>query len=495
MKRMALVGLILGGRLVPGLAGTWVVVDTGQDVCYDNRAPVAGFATGRFSGQDAQFTGAQPSYRDNGDGTVSDLTTGLMWSKAVDPRKVNLAEGNRIAQAMTLGGHTDWRVPTIKELYSLIDFRGVTGAVEPEKMQVGSRVSAPPTAIPYLNTDFFDFLYGDGDAGERFIDSQWLTSTKYVATTMDGAETLFGVNFADGRIKGYPVKTPDPRRPEKKFYARYVRGTTGYGRNDLVDQGDGTVADRATGLIWARQDSGVPMTWEEALRYAENFSLAGHDDWRLPNAKELQSLVDYSRSPDTTDSPAIDKIFQTTSLTNEAGKKDWPFFWTSTTHVDGPDASPAVYVAFGRAIGMMHGKVMDVHGAGAQRSDPKTGRARIGHGPQGDAQRVKNFVRCVRGGSGLAAPVRSETDSSKYPLTVRVGGKAHQPAEMDFSPKPMGAPGGGWFVGRLDRDGDGKVSRQEFDGPPEHFARFDKNGDGFLGADEAPSGPPPGPPR
>ncbi len=53
------------------------------------------------------------------------------------------------------------------------------------------------------------------------------------------------------------------------------------------------------------------------------------------------------------------------------------------------------------------------------------------------------------------------------------------------------------FIERLDKDGDGKVSRREFDGPSEHFGDFDKNGDGYITKDEAPTGPPPGgrPPR
>jgi ribonuclease BN (tRNA processing enzyme) len=46
------------------------------------------------------------------------------------------------------------------------------------------------------------------------------------------------------------------------------------------------------------------------------------------------------------------------------------------------------------------------------------------------------------------------------------------------------------FIQRLDKDGDGKVSRAEFDGPPEHFTDFDKNSDGFITEDEAPQGPP-----
>ncbi|WP_372841137.1 DUF1566 domain-containing protein [Phaeovulum sp.] len=131
---------------------------------------------------------------------------------------------------------------------------------------------------------------------------------------------------------------------------------------------------------------------------AQNY--LGHDDWRVPNVKELQGLVDYTRSPDTTGSAALDPIFEITEITNEAGQVDYPFHWSSTTHVN---ISPrpgayAAYVSFGRAMGYMNGWT-DVHGAGAQRSDPKAGDAADypeGHGPQGDAIRILNYVRLVR---------------------------------------------------------------------------------------------------
>ncbi|MBM3499650.1 MAG: DUF1566 domain-containing protein [Armatimonadetes bacterium] len=63
-------------------AGTYVVVDTGQVACYDSVQEIAAPLPGQaFFGQDAQYAGAQPGYRDNGDGTVSDLNTGLMWQR------------------------------------------------------------------------------------------------------------------------------------------------------------------------------------------------------------------------------------------------------------------------------------------------------------------------------------------------------------------------------------------------------------------------------
>jgi Protein of unknown function (DUF1566) len=204
---------------------------------------------------------------------------------------------------------------------------------------------------------------------------------------------------------------PRRRGGVHRLYVRYVRGNPNYGVNQLKDNGDGTVTDQATGLMWSKADSGSGMNWEAALRWVqarngENY--LGHDDWRLPNAKELQSIVDYRRTPDAPDpgrrGPAIAPIFQVTRLRD--GR--YPFFWTSTTHLDGPvdrAGSNAVYVAFGEALGYLRvppsapPRLFDVHGAGAQRSDPKTGNPANfpqGRGPQGDVIRIFNFVRCVR---------------------------------------------------------------------------------------------------
>jgi hypothetical protein len=145
------------------------------------------------------------------------------------------------------------------------------------------------------------------------------------------------------------------------------------------------------------------MDWEDALAWVQQKNAEqylGYSDWRLPNAKELQSIVDYTRSPDTTDSAAIDPLFTVSEIVNEAGEKDYPFYWTGTTHArsDG-NGTNAVYVCFGRSLGFMNGQWLDVHGAGAQRSDPKTGNPDdypSYFGPQGDVSRLFNYVRCVR---------------------------------------------------------------------------------------------------
>ncbi len=110
--------------------------------------------------------------------------------------------------------------------------------------------------------------------------------------------------------------------------------------------------------------------------------------------------MDYQRSPATTASASINALFNCTEITNEAGEVDYPWYWSSTTHekMGGTGGDAACYVAFGRSLGNMGGWI-DIHGAGSQRSDPKVGDPADyadGHGPQGDAIRVNNYVRLVR---------------------------------------------------------------------------------------------------
>jgi len=446
------------------------VVDTGQGRCYDNRSEIR-FPSSRepFYGQDAQYDGNTPAYRDNGDGTIADLNTGLVWQKTPDSDTRSWEDAKEYAQSLSLAGCEDWRLPTIKELFSIADFRG--------NMH---------TRTPYIDTEYFDFIYPDPSAGVRDMDAQYWSSTRYVGTTMRGDQSVFGFNFADGRIKSYPIAfggSPARRGPSRgvRKYVRCVRGPA-YGINRFVDNGDGTITDRATGLMWMKADSGTAMNWQEALRHAEDLEYASHDDWRLPNVKELQTIVDYSRAPDARNpsvrGAAIDPIFQVTEM------ESW--FWTSTTHIENQFG---YYVCFGQAFSARewNEKRMNAHGAGAVRSDPKSGdpsRWAGGHGPQADEIRIYNYVRCVRGGK------------AKLRMAPRVDSRSST-AEQPPRPSVPSHTTGSRFVERLDANKDGKVSQAEFDGPLHHFRTLDRDGDGFLSEDEAPEGPPPGhkPPR
>ncbi len=383
---------------------TFPIVDTGQSKCYNNNTEITCPAIGgTFYGQDAQTTGNAPNYTDNGDGTITDNITGLMWQQSADTDgdhdidaadKLSYTNANAYCANLSLGGHTDWELPDIKTLYSLMNFSGIDPS--------GYDGTDTSSLTPFIDTAYFDFAYGDIAAGERIIDAQYASSTLYVSTTMNGAETMFGVNFADGRIKGYPTGPMPGQSEDKGYFVFCARNTGAYGQNNFSDNGDDTITDSATGLMWTQDDSGSGLTWEEALAWVEtqnNANYRGCNDWRLPNVKELQSIVDYSRSPDTTNSAAIDSLFNVTAITNEAGNTDYPFYWSSTTHANMVNGANGAYMAFGRAMGYMNSTWIDVHGAGAQRSDPKAGDPAdypTGHGPQGDAIRINNYVRLVR---------------------------------------------------------------------------------------------------
>jgi hypothetical protein len=359
-------------------AESYPIVDTGQTKCYDNHGEIAPPKPGQpFHGQDAQFPRHPASYTLSADGlTVQDQVTGLTWQRSPDTDgdgaltrrdKLTLAGAGALParlNAARFGGFDDWRLPTIKELFSLFDGRG-TDPSGPMNMD-------PARLTPFIDLKHFKFAYGDTRAGERIIDSQYASSTKYAGPGARGFDKLFGVNFADGRIKGYDLFMPGGGM-EKTFFVLCVRGNPGYGKNDFQDHHDGTITDRATGLMWSQTDSGRGLNWQEALAWVQQQNAKkhlGHADWRLPSVKELQSIVDYSRCPDATQSPALDPMFTCSVITNEVKQVDYPFYWSATTHAGLRGAEAAMYVAFGRAAGWMSPRGM-------------AGGPRGGFGPQG----------------------------------------------------------------------------------------------------------------
>ena len=503
------------------------IVDTAQAVCYDDRNAMNPPEPGQACfGQDAQFRGPQPSYRISADGlTAADLQTGLTWQRSPETNgDGKLDRGDKLSweemqkrpaqlNAAKFGGFDDWRLPSIKELYSLFDCRGTDPGGYSGNDTSGLR--------PFLDAKVFTFVYGDTSRGERIIDSQYASSNKYLCKSARGFDKVFGVNFPDGRIKGYDLQMPGGGM-QKKFFVLCVRGNPAYGKNDFHDNGDGTITDRATSLVWSKKDSGRSMNWREALAWVQEQNKArwlGHDDWRLPDVKELQSIIDYTRAPDATHSPAIDPLFECTPIRNEIGQEDFAFYWTSTTHASTNAGASADYLSFGRCGGWMSARAMaggppdrargptpegggeaqdyrwvDVHGAGSQRSDPKEGDARMfphGRGPQGDVIRILNFVRPVRGGEVAMVKLEKPTSVAPAPVGPAPGG----PAEAAV-PRPAGRPPGSPVLLALDLNGDGTLNAEELAKAPESLKALDRNHDGRLTADEfrpqgaVPFGPP-----
>ena len=128
-------------------AQPYPIVDTGQTKCYDNRNEIAPPKPGQpFYGQDAQFQTHPPSYTLSADGlTVRDNVTGLTWQRSPDTDgdgtltrrdKLTLAQAQALPaklNAAKFGGFDDWRLPSIKELYSLFDARGTDPSGPPAR--------------------------------------------------------------------------------------------------------------------------------------------------------------------------------------------------------------------------------------------------------------------------------------------------------------------------------------------------------------------------
>ena len=354
---------------------SFVAVDSGQSQCYGQGGqPIACPAAGTDDfGQDAQYAGPQPAFAlCGGDTVVVDENTGLMWQKAHNDR-ANYATAWAACDALELGGYSDWRLPTIKELFSIADFSGTQD-------DVGS--TAPSN--PYIFDDYFDIAYATDVelTGTHVV--QMMGQTWSATARPDRPEMNYFFNFFDGHLKSQ-FNTD----PAATLFYRCVRGSESGFENSLNNNNDGTVSDAATGLMWQAANGSVGadyrFTWREALAYCEGLSLGGHDDWRLPNIRELQGLVDY-----TDQDNAIDTSVFTQTIELGTG----PFFWSGTN--DEESSQFANYVCLGHCWN--HTLTADIHGPGAQRSDPKhdNGHLPVSIGDQQDLVQADNYVRCVR---------------------------------------------------------------------------------------------------
>ncbi len=347
----------------------YVQIATGQVTLYDNDgAVINSLNTGdALYGQDANYLkGEAMSHTNNGDGTITDNNSGLVWQQVPSSSDYTWQEAVDYCDDLEFAGHDDWRMPSAKELYSISDFN---------------------TGWPYIDTDYFTLA-----SGAITKDEQYWASNYYVGVTVEGgSNSAFGVNHVTGHIKAYAANASGPVGGK---YVRAVRGGD-YGTNEYIENGDSTISDSASGLMWAQNDNGAGLDWEAALSYAENADVAGYTDWRLPNVKELQGIVDYTRSPTATDGdkigPAIDPLFNCTEITNEAGNSDYAYYWTGTSanFTSGEPYYYAWYVAFGRAV---DGNGDDFHGAGGVRFDTKYEGGNLGEG----GERYYNYIRLVR---------------------------------------------------------------------------------------------------
>ncbi len=238
-------------------------------------------------GQRAPITQSQcqalTPYVDNGDGTIYDEETGLTWLQ-VDLGAMTLTQAFDACETGTWAGFDDWRLPDRNELQSLVVYKRYNPAVDPQMF--------PST---------------DADPSQGWY-----------------------VRFSDGVVSYAEATSTYQVRPVRGGQKQRLTPSQCQALTPYFDAGDAAVADANTGLMWLKTTLG-PMTWAQALATCETGTWGGHDDWRLPDRNELQSLVLYKRY-----NPAIDpqKFFDTYASA----------YWTATTNT--PLPSKAWYVRF-----------------------------------------------------------------------------------------------------------------------------------------------------
>ncbi len=203
--------------------------------------------------------------------TVVDNLSGLEWQRYVGPETYSWVEAANHCEMLTYAGKTDWRLPTPHESVGFVDY----GAA--------STLFAAP-AFPSTQGDFW-------------------TSVETVKT-----QGTYWTLTSDGRMH-QEVGSLGQR-------AICVRETDGshYGGEDNalrylesdLDVPVQIVFDSITGLTWIGSHPEIASSWPEALEYCETLEYAGFDDWRLPDIKELVSLVDYSHSGPSSTFPVMD---------------------------------------------------------------------------------------------------------------------------------------------------------------------------------------------
>ncbi len=261
----------------------------GQDACYQkgaNRSYTKLGANGAELADTATPADGWCMTRDN--------VTGLVWEVKTDANKVDRytwADAQTYCNNLVLGGYDDWRCPTKNELVSLVDY----GIAHPG---------------PTIDT--------------RFFPKTLENSANWTSSPFSGSPgNAWYVSFGNGGEVYQSVSF--------RYKVRAVRAVPVQVQGALVGNGDGTVSDTATGLMWQKATAPGKYTWEQALAYCEGLSLSGYTDWRLPNVSELRSLVD-----DSFVSPAIDRLL---------APYTWSYgYWTSSPFSGRP--SSAWFVSF-----------------------------------------------------------------------------------------------------------------------------------------------------
>ncbi|MBI5635246.1 MAG: SBBP repeat-containing protein, partial [Nitrospirae bacterium] len=347
---------------------------TGQSICFDEAGLVTDCTdTGQDGHIQAGVDWPLSRFAVNGDTTLRDNLTGLIWAPELETPTLTgtlTCTGGAMNWQAALDyvvclnlssylGQSDWRLPNVNEMDSLGNF----GASDNSIWLVDQGFGASPSAHTYWTSTT------DADASSplhAFVVETWghavlslpktdahyvhpvrgQTSSGTIALPKTGQTLSFDANGTpqdDGALQ------EGAAWPGQRFTTLFadINGECASQASDCDGDPDtDMVKDGLTGLIWtlnanimAVRDSGWDLDgmesdgfvfWQHALDYIAKLNTEGFlglNDWRLPNARELRSLIDYSRTSRPSLPPGNLFILPATG--------DW---WTSTTGSYNDDA-------------------------------------------------------------------------------------------------------------------------------------------------------------
>lgn len=253
--------------------------DTGQYLSYTNTY-----------GEDHDYNTNPPKLALYGKGMVYDSVTTLVWQQG-DGGEMTWQQAKRYCDTLTLGGFNDWILPNPYEAFTILNLQNPN---------------------PALDTKLFS------KTGAEY----WYTSFEQINDT----SKVWVIN-AGGGVGNHPKAETISMGGTKKFHVRAMRYTTNPQTvpQRFTDNGNGTVTDNLTDLMWVQVCNSATSTWEDAILLSEYNTTAGYSDWRLPNIKELHSLNDEKRFQPSVNSTAfpnlpISKFWSSTTLQNQSTK-------------------------------------------------------------------------------------------------------------------------------------------------------------------------------
>lgn len=281
---------------------------TNHPVTLASTGQTAVFAPGDDGSSQKGIQWQAPRFVDQGDGTVLDKLTGLIWLRnagyfAPTTWPQALAEVNQLATGtagLTDGSKAgDWRVPNLVELESMVDVSASSPAVT-----AGNPFTQVANATYWTSTS-----YWGGSLGSPWA---WIINLEDGAYLNDGVANVKAVSRnAVWAVKGQGggfVKL----QATGQYDGPFGDGTATVGDDGSIQSGvpltyprwidnsDGTVTDSVTGLVWLKQADAFNLSWAGALTAISTLQSgqcglsdgSKPGDWRMPNRKEMQSMAD-----------------------------------------------------------------------------------------------------------------------------------------------------------------------------------------------------------